>query len=436
VGAALLLAAPSMAVAATVSLAASESATPSVEPTPTPLPVWRLEDDDLRTQFGGAWVSGWLSTASGQTYRTSTRQGAWARASFEGTGVAFVTRRGPDRGRAKIYVDGVVRATVSLYSSAAEPSRVVWRSDALAQGRHEVKVVVLGSKVVASKGYFVPVDAFEITGTPVAATVSGTIVNNGSSKLVKLGTWATSSRSGPYGGSSWRSSGRGATIIVRFKGTSIAWLGRKDANSGKAAVYLDGKRVATVSQYRSSTSERRVAWARSGLSSGEHTLQIRVLAEKSTANGGTKVDLDAFCINGTLLQAYRPTPFSYPWSTYIVIDKSSFKLYWVRKGLLIKTYPIAHGKSSTPTPSRVWRIDAKYYTDPSSVYGPRKMRLFKRVKTSSGYRYDYTGYAIHGTNQPWVIGTKASHGCIRMYNSDVLQLFPQVPLGTMVVTRD
>jgi hypothetical protein len=181
VGAALLLAAPSMAVAATVSLAASESATPSVEPTPTPLPVWRLEDDDLRTQFGGAWVSGWLSTASGQTYRTSTRQGAWARASFEGTGVAFVTRRGPDRGRAKIYVDGVVRATVSLYSSAAEPSRVVWRSDALAQGRHEVKVVVLGSKVVASKGYFVPVDAFEITGTPVAATVSGTIVNNGSS---------------------------------------------------------------------------------------------------------------------------------------------------------------------------------------------------------------------------------------------------------------
>ena len=65
------------------------------------------------------------------------------------------------------------------------------------------------------------------------------------------------------------------------------------------------------------------------------------------------------------------------------------------------------------------------------MYGPRKMRLFRL----RGGRYVFTRYGIHGTNQPWVIGTKASHGCIRMYNRDVLELFPQVPMGTMVYTR-
>ena len=120
----------------------------------------------------------------------------------------------------------------------------------------------------------------------------------------------------------------------------------------------------------------------------------------------------------------------FPWATCIVIDKSDYKLYWVKDGELVKAYPIAHGKNDC-TPEATWRIDAKYHTDPSSVYGPRKMRMFRK----SGSSYVYTAYAIHGTNQPWVIGTMASHGCIRMYNKDVLELFPQVPLGTMVQTR-
>lgn len=123
---------------------------------------------------------------------------------------------------------------------------------------------------------------------------------------------------------------------------------------------------------------------------------------------------------------------SYPASTSIVIDKSDFRLYWVKNDVLVKAYPIAIGRDVTRTPSALWKILAKYHTSPTSVYGPRKMRLFR--KTGSGWAY--TAYGIHGTNQEWVIGTKASHGCIRMYNKDVLELFPQVPLGTIVQTRD
>lgn len=125
----------------------------------------------------------------------------------------------------------------------------------------------------------------------------------------------------------------------------------------------------------------------------------------------------------------------YPASTSIVIDKSDFRLYWVKGDVLIKAYPIAIGRDGMETPVATWKINAKYHTDPTSVYGPRKMRLFRRVVSGDFVKYVYTAYGIHGTNQEWVIGTKASHGCIRMYNHDVLELFPQVPLGTLVQTR-
>jgi lipoprotein-anchoring transpeptidase ErfK/SrfK len=121
----------------------------------------------------------------------------------------------------------------------------------------------------------------------------------------------------------------------------------------------------------------------------------------------------------------------YPFATCIVIDKSQFKLYWVKNNKLERTFPVAIGRAGMETPPATWKILAKYHTSPGSVYGPRKMRLFRR----SGTHWVFTRYGIHGTNQPWVIGTKASHGCIRMYNRDIRALFPLVKLGTMVVTR-
>jgi len=45
-------------------------------------------------------------------------------------------------------------------------------------------------------------------------------------------------------------------------------------------------------------------------------------------------------------------------------------------------------------------------------------------------------YAIHGTNHPETIGTKASYGCIRMYNRDIVDLYQRVSVGTPVVVED
>jgi lipoprotein-anchoring transpeptidase ErfK/SrfK len=42
-------------------------------------------------------------------------------------------------------------------------------------------------------------------------------------------------------------------------------------------------------------------------------------------------------------------------------------------------------------------------------------------------------YAIHGTNEPGSIGRFVSHGCIRMHNEDVLDLYQRAPVGTEVI---
>jgi lipoprotein-anchoring transpeptidase ErfK/SrfK len=53
-----------------------------------------------------------------------------------------------------------------------------------------------------------------------------------------------------------------------------------------------------------------------------------------------------------------------------------------------------------------------------------------------GARALYLGstlYRIHGSNEPWTIGTQASSGCIRMRNEDVIDLYGRVPVGAKVV---
>ena len=53
-----------------------------------------------------------------------------------------------------------------------------------------------------------------------------------------------------------------------------------------------------------------------------------------------------------------------------------------------------------------------------------------------GARAMYLGtslYRIHGSNEPWTIGTNVSSGCIRMRNEDVIDLYERVKVGTKVV---
>lgn len=146
------------------------------------------------------------------------------------------------------------------------------------------------------------------------------------------------------------------------------------------------------------------------------------------------VSMDAKSVPSPTYHVRRTHGFPYPYSTMIVVDKSDFRLYWIRDGLLVKSYKVSVGKPSTPTPAATWKILHKeYMSDLRLGFGPARMRLYRSDGRGGFYR---TGYLIHGQSSPWTVGTMESAGCIRMYNDEVLELYPQVPLGTMVITRE
>jgi lipoprotein-anchoring transpeptidase ErfK/SrfK len=62
---------------------------------------------------------------------------------------------------------------------------------------------------------------------------------------------------------------------------------------------------------------------------------------------------------------------------------------------------------------------------PGNPLGARAMYLWQGNKD--------TLYRIHGTFEPWTIGTNVSSGCIRMINQDVIDLYDNTPIGTKVV---
>ena len=61
-----------------------------------------------------------------------------------------------------------------------------------------------------------------------------------------------------------------------------------------------------------------------------------------------------------------------------------------------------------------------------------------RPRNPLGARALYLGttvYRIHGTNQPDTIGSAVSSGCFRLVNSDVIDLYDRIPVGTKVIVR-
>ncbi|CDF85007.1 L,D-transpeptidase family protein [Pseudomonas sp. QL9] len=166
--------------------------------------------------------------------------------------------------------------------------------------------------------------------------------------------------------------------------------------------------------------------------------------EMIAANPG----VDAW-LPGTGTEVIIPTRFILPPGPRegIVINIAEYRLYYFPKGKnVVYTYPlgigregwgspIAHTSIVAKTKDPAWyppaSIRAEHAADgdplptvippgPDNPLGPYKMSL------------GVPGYLIHGSNKKFGIGTRTSHGCFRMYNNDVTEIFPMVPVGTSV----
>jgi lipoprotein-anchoring transpeptidase ErfK/SrfK len=116
----------------------------------------------------------------------------------------------------------------------------------------------------------------------------------------------------------------------------------------------------------------------------------------------------------------------------IVVSIPDRKLVLLEGDRIVKVYDVAVGKPSTPSPHGEFKI-ISHVSNPT-WYGPEQT-VAPGPENPIGTRWlglSVKGYGIHGTNAPGSIGKAASHGCIRMRNRDVEELFAMVGVGVTV----
>ncbi len=116
----------------------------------------------------------------------------------------------------------------------------------------------------------------------------------------------------------------------------------------------------------------------------------------------------------------------------IVVSITDRKLAVLQADRVVKIFPTAVGAPASPSPVGVYKIVTSipeptwYYK--GKIVGPGKANPLG----SRWLGLSIKGYGIHGTNVPSSIGHNASHGCVRMRNKDVEELFGMVGVGDQV----
>jgi lipoprotein-anchoring transpeptidase ErfK/SrfK len=128
----------------------------------------------------------------------------------------------------------------------------------------------------------------------------------------------------------------------------------------------------------------------------------------------------------------------------IIVDLSSLRLYLYRGDKLVKSYPVATGQPAWPTPTGTYAIVDKTmnptWLPPNSDWAKNAQKIPPGTENPLGTRWMGTsasGVGIHGVppSEDGSIGSYASHGCIRMHNSDAVDLFDRVVVGMPVIIR-
>ncbi len=136
----------------------------------------------------------------------------------------------------------------------------------------------------------------------------------------------------------------------------------------------------------------------------------------------------------------RQIPASQAPSNAIVVQLQKFRLDLYKGSAITHQFPVGVGALRFPTPPGAYYVKSKAvnptWRNPGSAWA-RAMPSYigpgpRNPLGTRALRLDRGALVIHGTPQPWTIGTRASHGCIRMRRADVEALFELVPEGTPV----
>src|SRR5579863_405805 len=122
-------------------------------------------------------------------------------------------------------------------------------------------------------------------------------------------------------------------------------------------------------------------------------------------------------------------------SQLVLVSIPDRQLAVISDGEVVAKFPVAVGTAESPSPAGEFRIVSRV-TNPT-YYRPGTVIPSGR-DNPVGTRWiglSQKGYGIHGTNVPKSVGHAASHGCIRLRNRDVEQLFTMLQVGDVVQIR-
>lgn len=127
-------------------------------------------------------------------------------------------------------------------------------------------------------------------------------------------------------------------------------------------------------------------------------------------------------------------------SQIIYVNLSRFEVKLVDADDKVYTYSICTGVPSYPTPSGKFYVAEKVkdptWMPPNSEWAKDSKSIEPGPNNPLGTRWiglNNGAVGFHGTNAPWSVGTRASHGCMRMLREEVEKLYDQVHVGTQVL---
>lgn len=124
----------------------------------------------------------------------------------------------------------------------------------------------------------------------------------------------------------------------------------------------------------------------------------------------------------------------------LLVDLSDRSVTLFRRGKAIAEYPIAVGQEGWETPTGTFTVEDKH-PDPEWEHPITGEVVPAGADNPLGSRWigfwtdGLNQIGFHGTNQAELIGLAVSHGCIRMMNADIEEMYEQVEMGTTVVVR-
>ena len=143
------------------------------------------------------------------------------------------------------------------------------------------------------------------------------------------------------------------------------------------------------------------------------------------------------------VKTFQPDVTEADFDQVILLRQSDYTVYVYNDGEITHQWPVAIGQSAYPTPTGIWTVIDKVmgpsWTNPDPEGWGADMPDYIPPGPSNplgvaAIYWDAAGIRFHGTSDTGSIGSAASHGCVRLTNDDILEMYDVVDIGSPIVS--